>query len=220
MKADEAIKAIREALNNHVPYEDESGIIKIYLHDFGKALAALDSLTVDDGPYTGPVKITTPDQNGEYGVGSLDGHHCIAEGLTLGEALSLKARLDLLAAKPSEDLRGISDDAHRIGLSFWRKHFESGWLDSKSDSIVELRQELSARDERIRRECVDDLAHGSWGNYLAIHLLEHLAGERTINRPEDINIPASEVPRLLEQAKKYERDLAVKHAAIMGEAKK
>jgi len=60
----------------------------------------------DKGPWYGPCKVTDPDQNGEYGVWSLDGRHCIAEGLTLGEAKSLQARISAQDEGKPESLPG------------------------------------------------------------------------------------------------------------------
>jgi len=55
-------------------------------------------------------------------------------------------------------------------------------------------------DEKL----LEALSQGAWGNYMTIHFLEWLSGERVITSPKDIGIEVSELPRLLEQAKCYE----------------
>ena len=90
---------------------------------------------------------------------------------------------------------------------------------AESLDTLDARIRAEARAEALK-EAADDYAHGSWGNYVAIHFLEWLAGRRHITKPEDINIPAQEVPRLLEQAERYEKELAGKHAAILADEPK
>ena len=54
------------------------------------------------------------------------------------------------------------------------------------------------------KEVLEALSQGAWGNYMAIHFLEWLAGERRIESPKDIGIDTTELPRLIKQAKCYE----------------
>jgi hypothetical protein len=57
---------------------------------------------------------------------------------------------------------------------------------------------------KMDEKLLEALSQGAWGNYMTIHFLEWLSGERVITSPKDIGIEVSELPRLLEQAKCYE----------------
>jgi len=63
---------------------------------------------------------------------------------------------------------------------------------------------LAAEVKRLREVA----AHGAWGNYVAIHFLEWLMGQRKIERPEDVGMEINDLPRLLKQAKAYEKECA------------
>jgi len=65
-----------------------------------------------------PWKITEPDQNGLYGIWSMDGRHCVAEGLSLGDArliVSLKARVKELEAELAK-AEAIAIENHEAAL--------------------------------------------------------------------------------------------------------
>lgn len=68
-------------------------------------------------------------------------------------------------------------------------------------------------------EIQDALAHGAWGNYMAIHFLEWLSGNRVINSPFDIGVMPEDLPRLLVQAKAYELECAKLHAKYLAKWK-
>ena len=63
----------------------------------------------------------------------------------------------------------------------------------------------------MEKEITDALAHGAWGNYMAIHFLEWLNGDRRIDSPQDLRIDPKELPRLIEQAKAYEVECSTLH---------
>jgi len=76
-------------------------------------------------------------------------------------------------------------------------------MDSTPDKLRRL-SGLRTEVEVMEKEVLEALSQGAWGNYLAIHFLEWLAGERKIDSPKDIGIEINELPRLIEQAKCYE----------------
>jgi len=224
MSHDEAIKKAREAMEGirseftkspSFPDDIVGQLFARILNNTDEALTALDSLAVEPSELDSAMAWLEDES--------------IRPSYDTMRKLCIQLVRKQRTVEPSEeeamDQNKAYEDARELVFAikdiFSIYTIRNGYALQPIDEAAAL---ITARDERIRRETrmefVDDLAHGSWGNYVAISLLEHLMGKRFIRTSEDINIPEAELPRLLEQAMKYECDLAVKHSAIMGEAKK